>query len=356
MRVVRWAAFLLVAVLPVAAAQERESQGEPEVVAAGGRTSVDAAAGDGPQADPDIVDMDAVVVTGIQPGPGLWRVSHGDHVLWILGTVTPLPRGMEWDTKRVEEVIAQSQQVLLSPSLEVKAEAGFFGKLALIPSAIRARRNPDGKTLQDLLAPGQYARWQALKARYIGRDSGIEQWRPVFAALELYDKAIRGSGMRHGGFVTPVVRKLAKRHGVPVVDPELVVGIPQPKQVLREFSETSLDDTACLRLTLDRIEGDLDRMAARANAWSIGDIDALRDVPSANQFTACTEAFTGAALARKLGMDDVGERMRTKWIDEAEQGLRRNRSTFAILPMSQLLRDDGYLAELREKGYAVEAP
>ena len=38
-------------------------------------------------ADTDVVDMEAVVVSGVQPGPGLWRVSKGGHVLYILGTL-----------------------------------------------------------------------------------------------------------------------------------------------------------------------------------------------------------------------------------------------------------------------------
>ena len=30
-----------------------------------------------------------VLVVGKQPGPGLWRVSKGDHDLWIFATLTP---------------------------------------------------------------------------------------------------------------------------------------------------------------------------------------------------------------------------------------------------------------------------
>lgn len=33
-----------------------------------------------------------VLVVGRQPGPGLWRVSKGDHDLWIFATLAPLPK------------------------------------------------------------------------------------------------------------------------------------------------------------------------------------------------------------------------------------------------------------------------
>ena len=40
----------------------------------------------------------------------------------------------------------------------------------------------------------------------------------------------------------------------------------------------------------------------------------------------------------------------------AEKALAENKSTFALLPISNLLSDDGYLSELAARGYAVEAP
>ena len=306
--------------------------------------------------DDGIRDLAAVVVTGVQPGPGLWKVSRGDHVLWVLGTLSPLPRGIEWDTTAVERAIAQSQEVLLSPSVKIESDTGFFGKLALIPTALKARRNPDGRTLEQVVGARDHARWLALKARYIGGDRGIERWRPVFAALELYDRAIRKSGMRHDGIVAPAVRRMARGHRLALVEPEVVVRIARPKQALREFAATALDDRACFTRTLDRIERDLGTMAVRANAWSIGDIDALRGQPYSNQFTACSAAFTGAALARKYGVADLPQQIRARWLAAAEGALARNRSTFALLPIAELLKRDGYLAALEAKGYRVEAP
>jgi hypothetical protein len=56
-----------------------------------------AAVTDPPPADAEgVIDMDAVVVAGVQPGPGLWKVRHGDHLLYILGTQSPLPKNMTW--------------------------------------------------------------------------------------------------------------------------------------------------------------------------------------------------------------------------------------------------------------------
>lgn len=302
------------------------------------------------------IHLGSVVVTGRQPGPGLWQVRRGDHVLWILGTLTPVPRGIDWDAVRVEETIARSQQVLLPPSVKLQSDVGFFGRLTLIPTALKARRNPDGRTLQQLLSPAEYARWQVLKARYIGGDRGVEQWRPVFAALELFTRAIRRSGMTLDNPVTKTVQRAARRSGVPATAPRVEVKIVKAKAALKEFAATPLDDLDCLRRTIDRIEGDLGGMVARGNAWAEGDIDALRGLPYRNQFTACSAAFTEAALARKLGIDDIAGRIERRWTAEAEAALARNTSTFAVLPIAELLKPDGYLARLQAKGYVVVAP
>ena len=304
----------------------------------------------------DAVDLGTIVVGGRQPGPGLWKVSKGDHVLWILGTQSPLPKRMEWDSANVQRHIVESQQVLLSPSLSVKSDIGFLRSLTLIPSALRARKNPDDKTLQDIVPPAQYARWLVLKQRYIGSDRGVEEWRPVFAALELYSKAIAKSGMTLDALADDMVRKTAKKNDIPTSSPKVEIKVADPKAALKAFARQPLEDMDCFTRTLDRIESDLGTMAARANAWAEGDTESLRDLPFRNQFVACSNAITGNEIARKLGISDVQQRIEIAWMTAAEGALAKNASSFAILPVGQLLRDDGFLAKLAAKGYVIEEP
>jgi hypothetical protein len=44
------------------------------------------------------------------------------------------------------------------------------------------------------------------------------------------------------------------------------------------------------------------------------------------------------------------------WLEQAQSALARNEVTFAVLPMSQLLRADGYIAKLQARGYDVTTP
>src|SRR5690348_12132082 len=123
-----------------------------------------------PPVPSDVPLLAPVVVSGVVPGPGLWKVSKGDHVLWVLGTLSPLPGHIQWESHEVAQVLAQSKQVLLEPKIKLKADVGFFGKLFLLPTAYGARKNPDGKTLDQVMDAPTYARWLALKQKYLGDD------------------------------------------------------------------------------------------------------------------------------------------------------------------------------------------
>ena len=53
-----------------------------------------------------------IVVEGRHEGPRMWRVRKGDHTLWILGTISPLPKKMVWQPDAVQEVLRYTQEVV----------------------------------------------------------------------------------------------------------------------------------------------------------------------------------------------------------------------------------------------------
>lgn len=308
-----------------------------------------------------IADLAAVTVTGVQPGPGLWKVTRkdpatGDHVLWVLGTLSPLPQSVQWQSHQLEQVISESQQVLLSPSVTFKADVGFLGKMFLLPSAYSARKNDDGQTLQQVLPSPVYARWQVLKHKYIGDDRSIERWRPIFVAQELYKKAIKANGLSKTGGVQANVDALAKRYGVKEVPTSYQVVIEHPGAALKAFKRSAPHDTTCFIRTLDSIEQDMPAMKARANAWATGDLQALRELPDSARRDACVAALADAGFARTLGLDDVPAKQAQVWLAAARAALGSNKQTFAMLPMDELLKSDGYISKLKAQGYVVESP
>ena len=283
-------------------------------------------------------------------------MRKGAHDLWILGTLSPLPAKMQWQSKQVQGVIGNAQEVIYPPRVSLDVKAGFFQKLTLLPAMLGARKSPDGKRLEEIVSPASYARWKTLKARYIGGDGGVEKWRPLFAAQELYKEAMKKSGLDNGKSVWPVINDAVESHhpNVTVVKEEIVVTDPKP--LLKEWSKTTLDDIACFDNTMTRIETDLDAMRARANAWATGDMAALQSLPPPYQWESCSDAITEAGIGKRLGFGDANQKVRAKWLAAAEAALEKNSVTFAVLDMKEMTTADGLVAKLKAKGYMVLAP
>jgi hypothetical protein len=262
---------------------------------------------------------------------------------------------MQWQAHEVQERLAHSQELLREPSIRLNAKLGFFGKLALLPRLIGVRNNPDHARLADVVPPPTYARWQALKARYIGRDGKVEKWRPLFAGLRLYEAAIEGAGMDRKG-VAPMLVGMAKDKGIPAVSTAYVVSVDNPRALVKDFKRERLDDLACFGAMLDQVQVDLARMGARANAWASGDLAVLRAQAGQEADIPCADAVSGAGFARKLGVGDLKVKVREAWLAQARRALAANRSTFALLPIDEALKPDGYLAALQADGNVVQAP
>jgi hypothetical protein len=300
--------------------------------------------------------LEAVTVSGVQPGPGLWRATRGDHVLLILGTLSPIPGNITWKTDDVDDAVAHSGALILPPHTEVKPNVGFFGRLALLPSLIGVRNSPDGKTLEETVPPDVYARWLVVKARYIGDERKVERYRPIFAAIELYKQAVKKSGLRKSGYITDAVVAMAKKYNVKQVPVEYTLLVDDPRAVVKEFKRSTLDDLSCFTQSVDNIEPQLAAMRERANAWATGDVGALRDERRAKQISTCLDAATESGLAQRIGLTDVPAQVRARWLATVDAQVTANAQTVAIVPLDDLIGQQGYLSALEAKGFKVESP
>ena len=309
-----------------------------------------------PPATTPVTTLRTVEVTGRQPGPGLWKVSKDGHVMWVFGTVSPLPKRMEWTSDEVARAVAASGEVVAMPYANVTPSGSKFKALFLIPSLLKARNNPGKEKLVDVLPPELYARWSALKKRYIGRDNGVEKRRPLMAAQVLDSEAMDDAGLSYKTRVWDVVEKVAKKNDVPITRPKIEIVIDDAKGLIKEFQKTSLDDIACFDRMLQRLENDIETTKLRANAWALGEVEILRTLPFTDVRRTCTDALLESTIAKRAGLDDIEGRVEKLWMDAAEAAIARHERSFAVLPMGLVLPEDGWLAKLAAKGYVVEAP
>jgi hypothetical protein len=240
--------------------------------------------------------VEEVLVTGERPGPGMWRVSIAGHDLWILATLEPLPKKMFWRSRLVEERISSSQLVLAPP--EVMIDLQFLNKSVFQNALERARRTPGHQGLAEILPRDVYLRWRSLQRKYLEHQS-YEHTRPVLAAVDLYEQAVDRSGLTSDDHdIWRTVERKAHSHHVRILAVTVDWQRDRAFDWIREFTEIPREqEAACPEKTIERIEMDLGPMR-----------------------------------------------------------LNKNQSTFAVLPISQLLASDGWLAKLRAKGYLVDVP
>ncbi len=296
-----------------------------------------------------------ILVTGHKPGPGLWKVSKGENVLWVFGTYAPLPKKMEWRAREVDAILAQSQEYIDPPS--AMADVSYWKMLTLIPHVFGLKKNPDGAQLRDLMPADVYARWLVLKEKYIGNNEDIESERPIFAAEQLFSMALKQSGLTNDGEVGATIEKIVKKNKIKRTSPGIKLPVKDPKRMMKNFKSGTLDDIACFSKTLDRLETDLDAMRVRANAWAKGDLAVIEKLGYADREGACRAAMAEASFIQdEPGFKDSRPRMRAAWLEAVEKALAVNKSTFAVLKLHELLDPKGLLSALQEKGYVVEKP
>src|SRR5579871_2288995 len=265
-----------------------------------------------------------VVVVGKHEGPRMWRVSKGVHVLWVLGTISPLPKRMTWQSDSVEALLPQTQEVLPAwPSIGVGANP--FTALRLYFTWRRIQESPGHVKLQEQLPPELYARFMALKTRFAPHDRKIEELRPMLAGGRLLDEALDASGLTMRNEVQQTVLKLARQQGVKIHQTK--IRVDDPVDVLKDLGATpKAGEIACLAAIVSRLETDLEPMQARARAWALGDVDTLRRLPhSQDDRIACLSAVSTSDRIRNLVV-----RAEDDWLIEAVSALAQNPQTLAV--------------------------
>jgi hypothetical protein len=301
-----------------------------------------------PAGDDAPTTIEEITVIGRYPGPPLWRVSSGEHVLWIFGDLTPVPKGLTWDPRNAERVVDRADLVI--GPMRIRAPTYNPIKIfRMLRAARRLSRNPDGMTLADVLPADLYARYAALRERHLPDDKRGEELRPALAVLRLHGAALDDVGLTTDTGVMRTLERLMKRSDAEEtktnVETEAATVLEELEKVTREA------ELNCFATVLTTLETDLDGMKERAQAWAIGDVDALRrfDYPDAQG--DCLEMLFSSS-----GLKDLGSELFAKWLGEAEHALATYDTSFSVLPMRELVAADGLLAQLAARGYTVKSP
>ena len=135
--------------------------------------------------------LDEIEVSGERTGPGLWHVHHGDAQLWILGSMSPLPKGITWRSKQVEQVLGSTSQVLVQKPFDIGVARIVW--LLLTERSLFLLRG--GKRLKDVMPADMHTRFAAQRAKYTDDPTKWERFRPLIAAAFLQQAAFHHVGL-----------------------------------------------------------------------------------------------------------------------------------------------------------------
>lgn len=306
-----------------------------------------------------------IIVTGRQPGPPLWKVTNGENVLWIFGSLSPLTQDMNWDSQKVATVISRSQEYISPPNSGMS-----ISKLVLLNPinivrgmslAKRLSRNAHEASLQDVLDPALYQRFAVLKARYFPDDDRIEELRPMVAGGSMVSLVERAEGLQSNADVMKEIRRLVRRNrGIRKTEIEINQKVGGNYRELAARAESFFAklpvelEQACFAAQLERLEKDVDGMKRRASAWAEGYVAELRAIQIPEDENPCEKLFRSSTEYEVI--EALQQRAEDAWLEAAEQALNTNQSTFAVLGMNELLSDDGLFSQLKARGYAVVEP
>jgi len=287
--------------------------------------------------------MEDVVVTGERPGPGMWHVHRGAAHVWILGSMSPLPKGITWRSKQVERLLDSTGQVLVQKPFEL----GIVRILWLLITEHKVLMVGGGKRLKDVMPADLYARFAVLRTKYGEDPNKWEHFRPLVASAFLQQQAFHRVGLSTRVDLGAAMRTLAKKHDVRVEEIK-IAGVGDVMDVLKTLPPAA--ENACVAASLVTIERDLPRLLDRAQAWADGDVERIDKLRMSEEVDACRAALDAGAGA------DLIARIRRTWLSTTEKYLQSPGVTVAVVNIDMLLEPGGLLDELRAKGYDVDAP
>lgn len=294
-------------------------------------------------------DIEEVTIIGEAAGPGLWKIRNGDNTLYLLGTLSPLPKKLEWRSREVENVLARAKQVIPARS-DVEADIGPIKAVQLYMQYRKLRGNEEKQSLEAVLPPDMFQRFENLRQKYAPRERDMLKRRPLIAAGELWSEALSRSGLTGRNDVSRKVEKLAKSRKVPIVVPTVV--IDDPKGTLAEVGRIPREaELTCMRSTLARMESDLEAARRKAEAWSVGDIDALRSGTATEQRETCW-----SALQQSPKLAAIRQQFEEGWFRLAVDAVEKHDVALAVVPINELFGRNGVLARMKARGYVVDEP
>jgi hypothetical protein len=271
-----------------------------------------------PYDDPEATVVKDITVVAYGGGPAWWKVSKGDAVAWILALPPALaPKDLEWNKRMLERRLKDARGLYLPPD----------GKSQL-----------DGRWTRPLPAWTQaHIALAAVKADF--QPQPYIEPPTLNKVLELRGAFLKKA--RLGFDPESDIRAAARRLKVPIHKSPGVSVRLTPEQ----FDNSDPEVAACLTAMLDEIETDTEVFEAMGEHWAQG---------------RPAEALAGPRGSLPVCMNRMlpgySRRLIETATTEISTALQTPGHIVAVVPMRQLLAEEGVLQRLRAQGFTIADP
>jgi TraB/PrgY/gumN family len=283
---------------------------------------------------------EAVIVDAQRHGPLFWRVSRGDAEVWMLPVVGPMPEGLAWDHSELATLLEGAKRVLLPPHAEIGVVEGAWFLLTQRSSM----ELPNDAHLEDVLDAPLKIRFVAAREKLHRDADRYEDYLPAWAGFRLFGDFLSDTKFA-ADEPTDTIKRLADDKDVPASAIATYQALPVVKQVSTMPADAS---RACLRNALDDIETMDAHQALAAKAWAVGDLEGMKRNYSDPTILACLQRVPRFSALWLQNVTDTDNAV----LHALDQGGK----TVMVTSLGTLLRKDGLLDHLRDRGITVEAP
>lgn len=287
--------------------------------------------------EPQVSELDEIVVLARRSGAPMWTVTRGDSTLILVGAITGIPRDLAWRPDDLEAAAARSNQIL-SP---LEGRVSVSDIFRIIWRARTIGMMPEGQTSADYLTPDYQARLESIMAAERNQDWRTESLLLVGVQL-MRDKAGYQAG-RSGDDVMDVIRRAARRARVPVRP----VGTVRGDEVVESLiTAPQTAHVPCLEAAIVAAEQGPDSARIRAEDWR-----ALRvaDVVASPIDRALNQCWP-------WGDPEIAPQLRQQWAAAIETALVSPGVIMGVAPIRLLAEEGGVLDGLEARGFDLVGP
>ena len=276
--------------------------------------------------EPQVSELDEIVVLARRSGAPMWTVTRGDSTLILVGAITGIPRDLAWRPDDLEASAARTNQSL-SP---LEGRVSVSDIFRIIWRARTIGMMPEGQTTADYLTPDYQARLESIMAAERNQDWRTESLLLVGFQL-MQEKAGYRAG-RSGDDAMVPVRPVGTVRGDELV--ESLITAPQTAHV------------PCVEAAIVAAEQGPDSARIRAEDWR-----ALRvaDVVASPIDRALNQCWP-------WGDPEIAPQLRQQWAAAIETALVSPGVIMGVAPIRLLAEEGGVLDGLEARGFDVVGP